>query len=229
MASSMVETFKIEYNINHKKLKDMKTLKIFATLLMLFAFTTSMNAQILTKAQEKAVKKDVKKYEKEGWKVKPGSPTIAMQLTKSYQMVWEKTADGADQWIMGEGSSIGSIYDAARTQAMTVAQGEIARKMKTDLTAQIEQDLANEQFSQQEAESIAQTVVNTMGRSVDQSISRPNSLIEMYRDLPNGNVEVLMRLAISSAKLDSLAKEAIEKARRDYLQKRIDEVKNKNK
>jgi len=208
----------------------MKTLKIFATLLMLFVFTSSMNAQkILTKEQEKAVKKDVKKYEKEGWKVKPGSPTIAMQLTKSYQMVWEKTADGADQWIMGEGSSVGTIYDAARTQAMTVAQGEIARKMKTDLTAQIEQDLANEQFSQQEAESIAQTVVNTMGRSVDQSISRPNSLIEMYRDLPNGNVEVLMRLAISSAKLDSLAKEAIEKARRDYLQKRIDEVKNKNK
>ena len=206
----------------------MKTLKIFATLLMLFVFTSSMNAQkILTKEQEKAVKKDVKKSEKEGWKVKPGSPTIAMQLTKSYQMVWEKTADGADQWIMGEGSSIGSIYDAARTQAMTVAQGEIARKMKTDLTAQIEQDLANEQFSQQEAESIAQTVVNTMGRSVDQSISRPNSLIEMYRDLPNGNVEVLMRLAISSAKLDSLAKEAIEKARRDYLQKRINEVKNK--
>ena len=192
----------------------MKTLKIFATLLMLFVFTSSMNAQkILTKEQEKAVKKDVKKYEKEGWKVKPGSPTIAMQLTKSYQMVWEKTADGADQWIMGEGSSVGTIYDAARTQAMTVAQGEIARKMKTDLTAQIEQDLANEQFSQQEAESIAQTVVNTMGRSVDQSISRPNSL----------------RLAISSAKLDSLAKEAIEKARRDYLQKRIDEVKNKNK
>ena len=208
----------------------MKTLKIFATFLMLFVFTSSMNAQkILTKEQEKAVKKDVKKYEKEGWKVKPGSPTIAMQLTKSYQMVWEKTADGADQWIMGEGSSVGTIYDAARTQAMTVAQGEIARKMKTDLTAQIEQDLANEQFSQQEAESIAQTVVNTMGRSVDQSISRPNSLIEMYRDLPNGNVEVLMRLAISSAKLDSLAKEAIEKARRDYLQKRIDEVKNKNK
>ena len=208
----------------------MKTLKIFATLLMLFVFTSSMNAQkILTKEQEKSVKKDVKKYEKEGWKVKPGSPTIAMQLTKSYQMVWEKTADGADQWIMGEGSSIGSFYDAARTQAMTVAQGEIARKMKTDLTAQIEQDLANEQFSQQEAESIAQTVVNTMGRSVDQSISRPNSLIEMYRDLPNGNVEVLMRLAISSAKLDTLAKEAIEKARRDYLQKRIDEVKNKNK
>ena len=201
-------------------------MKIFAALLMLFVFTSSLNAQkILTKEQEKAVKKDVKKYEKEGWKVKPGTPTIAMQLTKSYQMAWERTADGTDQWLMGEGSSIGTFYDAARTQAMTVAQGEIARKIKTEMTAQIEQDLANEQFAQQEAESIARTVVTSMGKSVDQSIGRPSSLIEMYRDLPNGNVEVLVRLAVSSAKLDDLAKQGIEKARREYLEKRIKEVK----
>ena len=205
----------------------MKTLKIFATLLMLFSFTASLNAQILTKAQEKAVKKDVKKYEKEGWKVNPGQPNIAMQLTKSYQMAWERTADGTDQWLMGEGRSIGSIYDAARTQAITVAQGEIARKIKTEMTAQIEQDLANEQFEQKEAESIAQTVVNTMGRSVDQSIGRPSSLVEMFRDLPNGNIEVLIRLAVSSAKLDDLAKQGVEKARKEYLQKRVGEVKEK--
>lgn len=205
----------------------MKTIKIIAALLMLFAFTANVNAQFLTKEQEKAVKKDVKRYEKEGWKVKPGSPSIAMQLTKSYQMAWEKTAEGTDQWIMGEGSSIGTIYDAARTQAITVAQGEIGRKLRTDLTAQVEQDLANEQLGGGEAESIAQTIVNSMGKSVDQSIGRPSSLIEMYRDLPNGNVEVLMRLAISSAKLDALAKEAVDKARKEYLQKRVKEVKDK--
>lgn len=205
----------------------MKTIKIIATLLMLFAFTANVNAQFLTKEQEKAVKKDVKRYEKEGWKVKPGSPSIAMQLTKSYQMAWEKTVEGTDQWIMGEGSSVGTIYDAARTQAITVAQGEIGRKLRTDLTAQVEQDLANEQLGGGEAESIAQTIVNSMGKSVDQSIGRPSSLIEMYRDLPNGNVEVLMRLAISSAKLDALAKEAVDKARKEYLQKRVKEVKDK--
>ena len=205
----------------------MKTIKIIAALLMLFAFTANVNAQFLTKEQEKAVKKDVKRYEKEGWKVKPGSPSIDMQLTKSYQMAWEKTAEGTDQWIMGEGSSVGTIYDAARTQAITVAQGEIGRKLRTDLTAQVEQDLANEQLGGGEAESIAQTIVNSMGKSVDQSIGRPSSLIEMYRDLPNGNVEVLMRLAISSAKLDALAKEAVDKARKEYLQKRVKEVKDK--
>ena len=205
----------------------MKTIKFFATLLMLFAFTASVNAQFLTKEQEKAVKKDVKKYEKDGWKVKPGAPSIAMQLTKSYQMAWEKTAEGTDQWITGEGSSVGTIYDAARTQAMTVAQGEIGRKLKTEISAEIEQDLANEQLGAGEAESIAQTIVTSMGRSVDQTIGRPSSLIEMYRDLPNGNIEVLLRLAISSAKLDALAKEGVEKARQEMLQRRVKEVKEK--
>ncbi len=66
-----------------------------------------------------------------------------------------------------------------------------------------------------------------MGKSVDQTIGRPSSLVEMYRDLPNGNVEVLVRLAVSSAKLDALAKQGIEKARREYLQKRVGEVKEK--
>lgn len=205
----------------------MKTMKIFATLFMLFAFTASVNAQFLTKDQEKAVKKDVKRYEKEGWKVKPGSPSIAMQLTKSYQMAWERTADGTDQWLMGEGSSIGTIYDAARTNAMTVAQGEIARKLKTDMTSQIKQDLANEQFEQKEAESIAENVVTAMGKSVDQTIGRPSSLVEMYRELPNGNVEVLVRLAVSSAKLDNLIKKGVESARREALQKSVEEVKDK--
>ena len=110
---------------------------------------------------------------------------------------------------------------------MTVAQGEIARRLKTDMTAQIEQDLANEQFAQKEAESVAQTVVTAMGKSVDQAITRPRTLMECYRDLPNGNVEVLMRLAVSSEKLDALVKAGVERARLEALKDRVNEVKGK--
>ena len=139
----------------------------------------------------------------------------------------EQDADGYEKWIIGEGSSVGTIYDAARTQALTVAQGEISRRLKTDMTSQIEQNLANEQFAQAEAESIAQTIVTAMGKSIDQKINRPRNLIECYRELPNGNVEVLIRAAISSETLNTLAKAAIEQARRDYLLKKIDENKSK--
>ena len=205
----------------------MKTIKYFATLLMLFTLSVNMNAQALTKAQEKAIKKQVKEFQKDGWKIKPGSLSLADQITRSNQAQWEQDADGYDKWIIGEGSSIGTIYDAARTQALTVAQGEISRRLKTDMTSQIEQNLANEQFAQAEAESIAQTIVTAMGKSIDQKINRPRNLIECYRELPNGNVEVLIRAAVSSETLNSLAKASIEQARRDYLLKKIDENKSK--
>ena len=194
---------------------------------MLFTLSVNMNAQALTKAQEKAIKKQVKEFQKDGWKIKPGSLSLADQITRSNQAQWEQDADGYDKWIIGEGSSIGTIYDAARTQALTVAQGEISRRLKTDMTSQIEQNLANEQFAQAEAESIAQTIVTAMGKSIDQKINRPRNLIECYRELPNGNVEVLIRAAVSSETLNSLAKAAIEQARRDYLLKKIDENKSK--
>jgi hypothetical protein len=66
-----------------------------------------------------------------------------------------------------------------------------------------------------------------MGRTVDQSISRPRTLMECYRDLPNGNVEVLMRLAIPSDKLDALVKAGVERARSEYLREKVEEVKSK--
>ena len=205
----------------------MKAIKFFATLLMLFTLSLGVSAQTLTKAQEKAVKKQVKEFQKEGWKVKPGSLSLADQITRSTQAQMEQDADGYEKWIIGEGSSVGTIYDAARTQALTVAQGEISRRLKTDMTSQIEQNLANEQFAEAEAESIAQTIVTAMGKSIDQKINRPRNLIECYRELPNGNVEVLIRAAISSETLNTLAKAAIEQARRDYLLKKIDENKSK--
>ena len=200
----------------------MKTIKILASLLMLVAFTASLNAQALTKDQEKEVKKEVKAMEKEGWKVKPGSLSLSDQIIRSKQAANELNADGYDKWISGVGSSIGTIYDAARTQALTVAQGEIARRLKTDLTAQIESNLGNEQLAQQSAESVAQTIVTAMGKSIDQTISRPRTLMECYRDLPNGIVEVLMRLAISSYKVDALIKAGVERARSEYLKDKVE-------
>lgn len=203
----------------------MKTIKYFATLLMMFAFTASLNAQVLTKDQEKAVKKEVKAMEKEGWKVKPGSLSLADQIIRSKQA--EKELADNEKWIIGVASSVGTIYDAARTQAFTVAQGEIARRLKTDMTSQIESNLGNDQLAQNGAESVAQVIVTSMGKSIDQTISRPRTLMECYRDLPNGNVEVLMRLAISADKRDALVKAGVERARSEYLRDKVEEVKSK--
>lgn len=206
----------------------MKAIKFFAALFMMFAVSASVNAQELSKANQKLLKKQLKEFKSEGWKVNPGQLPLQTQLTKAFSTQSEVDAMGYDVWIVGEGRSTGTIYDAARTQALTVAKGEIATKLRTDMTATIEQDLANEQYGADEAESIAKTIVAQQGRSIDQQLSRPKTLMECWRKLPNGNTEVLIRCAISSETVSKLAKAAIQQARRDNLLKDVEKVKAKN-
>ena len=183
----------------------MKAIKFFAALFMMFAVSASVNAQELSKANQKLLKKQLKEFKSEGWKVNPGQLPLQTQLTKAFSTQSEVDAMGYDVWIVGEGRSTGTIYDAARTQALTVAKGEIATKLRTDMTSTIEQDLANEQYGADEAESIAKTIVAQQGRSIDQQLSRPKTLMECWRKLPNGNTEVLIRCAISSETVSKLA------------------------
>jgi len=206
----------------------MKAIKFFAALFMMFAVSASVNAQQLSKANQKLLKKQLKEFKAEGWKVNPGQLPLETQLTKAFTSQSEVDAMGYEVWIVGEGRSTGSVYDAARTQALTVAKGEIATKMRTDMTSTIEQDLANEQFGADEAESIAKTIVSQQGRSIDQQLNRPKTLMECWRKLPNGNTEVLIRCAISADTVSKLAKEAIKQARRDNLIKDVERVKAKN-
>ena len=206
----------------------MKAIKFFAALFMMFAVSVSVNAQELSKANQKLLKKQLKEFKAEGWKVNPGQLPLETQLTKSFTSQSEVDAKGYEVWIVGEGRSTGTVYDAARTQAMTVAKGEIATKLRTDMTSTIEQDLANEQFGADEAESIAKTIVSQQGRSIDQQLNRPTTLRECWRKLPNGNTEVLIRCAISADTVSKLAKAAIQQARRDNLIKDVEKVKAKN-
>ena len=206
----------------------MKAIKLFAALFMMFAVSASVNAQELSKANQKLLKKQVKEFKSDGWKVNPGQLPLETQLANSFKTQSEVDAMGYDVWIVGEGRSIGTIYDAARTQALTVAKGEIAQKLRTDMTSTIEQDLANEQLGGDDAESLAKTIVAQQGRSIDQTLSRPKTLMECFRKLPNGNTEVLIRCAISSETVSKLAKAAIQQARKENLIKDVERVKNQN-
>ena len=206
----------------------MKAIKFFAALFMMFAVSASVNAQELSKANQKLLKKQLKEFKADGWKVNPGQLPLETQLTKAFSAQSEVDAMGYEVWIVGEGRSTGTVYDAARTQAMTVAKGEIATKLRTDMTSTIEQDLANEQFGPDEAESIAKTIVSQQGRSIDQQLNRPKTLMECYRKLPNGNTEVLIRCAISADTVSKLAKAAIQQARKENLIKDVERVKNQN-
>ena len=145
----------------------MKAIKFFAALFMLFAVSASVNAQELDKASQKALKKQIKELKSEGWKVNPGQLPLETQLTRAFK----SQVDG--EMITGEGKSTGTVYDAAKTQAITVAKTMLAGQLRTDLTQSLKAELANQESSTGDPISKAEAIVKMQGRSIDQHLTRP--------------------------------------------------------
>lgn len=173
----------------------------------------SVSTQTITNAEMKMIKKSVKEFQKEGWKVKPDLPTLIDQFVRNYQVRIED-----DEWqFIGEGRAVGINYDEAMATALTVAQGEISIKLRTDLTSQIVQSAKEDPTqSADDCERIAKTIIEYMSESINQKVNRPRILIECYRELSNGNIEVQISAAISSETINSLVEEAGTLYSREY-------------
>ncbi len=153
----------------------------------------------LTKSQlneraSKDAKKDAKKYEKEGWTVSPGALPLVKQLDRSYNMQMEFNEDLTPKYIVANAQSIGENYDGAKMQAMELAKQELAGKIQTEITALVENTVANKQLAAEEAASMVQTV-SASKNSISQKIGRVLTVVECYRSAQNKNKEVLVYIA----------------------------------
>lgn len=176
----------------------------------------------LNARESKDARKAAKQYMKEGWTVTPGALPIEKQLDKAYLMQYERDDSGYPKYLMGEAMSIGENYDAARMQAQELAKQNLAGQLQTEITALVDNSLANKQLSAEEAASITETVV--AGKSLfSQRLGRMIPLVEMYRTLDNKNKEVLIRVAYNSA----MAREAAKNVMREELEKKGEDLHEK--
>ena len=187
----------------------MKTVKVIMTMVLAFAMTMTVSAQAFDKAHMKEIKNKVKKYEKEGWKVVPGSLSLRDMLIRSKKAELEEDVEGNLKWTVGVASSVGGVYDAARMQAMTLAKAELAALLSTNLTQKFEVGVNNESLPHAEAESKAKAIMAAKALSIDQKLGNPRVLFDAYRELPNGNVEVTLRVAVAQKKMDDILGELI--------------------
>lgn len=164
---------------------------------------------------DKSVKKEAKRLAKEGWGVKPGALPLEKQLERSYLMQYEYDENLFPKYIMGEASSIGENYDAAKTAAISLAITNLAGQIQTEVTALVENTVANRQLSAEDAASISETVMASKNL-ISQSIGRTIPVMECYRINSKKNNEVLVRLAYNA----EMAKEAAKKAVREELEKK---------
>ena len=190
-------------------MKRMKTVKVIMTMVLAFAMTMTVSAQAFDKAHMKEIKKEVKKYEKEGRKVVPGSLSLRDMLIRSKKAELEEDVEGNLKWTVGVASSVGGVYDAARMQAMTLAKAELAALLSTNLTQKFEVGVNNESLPHAEAESKAKAIMAAKALSIDQKLGNPRVLFDAYRELPNGNVEVTLRVAVAQKKMDDILGELI--------------------
>ena len=176
----------------------------------------------LNEKATKTARKEAKRLKKEGWTTAPGALPLEKQLDKSYLMQYEFDEDMFPKYIMGEAMSIGGNYDAAKMQALELAKQNLAGQIQTEVTALIENTVANEQLGAEQAESITRSVMASKNL-ISQSIGRTVPVMELYRTLSNKNKEVLVRIAYNS----EMAKKAALKAVREDFEKKGDELHNK--
>lgn len=221
----------------------MKTVKILVVAMML-SICGTMNAQItkeqlkermelkkMSKAElnekaSKAARKEAKRLAKEGWQAAPGALPLDKQLDKSYIMQQEFDEDMFPKYIMGEAMSIGENYDAAKMQAQELAKQSLAGQIQTEVTALIENTVANNQLAAEEATSVTKMVAAAKA-IITQKIGRVITVVEVYRTLQNKNKEVRVYIAYNSKMAKAAAKNAIrdELAKEgDSLQKKLDEA-----
>lgn len=146
-----------------------------------------------TELNEKATKtarKDAKKLKKEGWTTVPMALPLEKQLDKSYMMQMEYDEDMYPKYLMGEAMSIGENYDAAKMQALELAKQNLAGQIQTEVTALIENSVANKQLANEDAASVTQSIMDAKNL-ISQSIGRTIIVMECYRVKTNNNKEVL--------------------------------------
>lgn len=180
-------------------------MKHLISLCLLFALSLTVSAQSLPKSEMKNLKKEAKKYEKEGWKTMPGALSLADQLARAKRIALEEDEEGNEKWQIGAASSVGSIYDAARMQAMSLAKIELSSLITSMITADYLAASENKQLSQEEAESHVKAALEADGVSMDQELGSPRVIFDAYRKLSNGNVEVTIRVAVPQKRMKEVA------------------------
>ncbi len=192
------------------------TITLLSTLFLL-SFILSTTAQVSNKEMRSKlkfrpvseIKKDARDYEKQGYYVAVGAPSIERQLTNGLLKEQETDETGFPKYIVATGRSVGESQIAAKLQATETAKLELAGTLATNIAALIENNIANAQLNQQEAASVTK-VVAASKNIIAQEIGRIITLVEMYKDI-NKNIEANVRIAYNSEMAMEMTKKVIRK------------------
>jgi hypothetical protein len=210
-------------------------IRVTITLLSVFVmlFIAPASAQVSNKEMRSKlkfrptgeIKKETRDYEKQGYYVAIGAPSIERQLTNGLLKALETDEAGFPKYIVATGRSVGETQIAAKLQATETAKLELAGTLATNVAALIENNIANAQLNQEEATSVTKTVAAAKNM-IAQEIGRIITLVEMYKDIDK-NIEANVRIAYNSEMAMEAAKKVVRKqleAETNILQGKLEKL-----
>ena len=212
--------------------------KLSFLLVLAFFFVAVPNLQAADKKSEKKVKKEMKrkahkaarkearKYKRSGWYIAPGALPMDKQVEKSWQRQYQEDEDGYPLYLVATGNSVAETQSAAKLQAMELAKLELAGVVQTNIVALIENSVANNQLSRDDAASVTKTVAASKN-IIAQEIGRVVTFFEIYREVGDRNIESSVRIGYNSKMAHEVAKKAIKEQLEDKteeLHKKLDKI-----
>lgn len=205
-----------------------KALLFTALVAFVMSFSANVNAQVkasgddlkkqqkyekvlnkdLEKKAIKAARKEAKKLTKEGFRTPVGKLPLDKQLENAWQRQAELDMEGNPYWYIASSRAIGGNQSAAALQATNAAKVDLAGQIQTKVSQLIEAKVANDDMGQEEAASLSNVVASSKS-IISGTLGRTVPLVEVYRTLPNKNVEVMVTIGYSMQTANQEAIKAI--------------------
>ena len=180
----------------------------------------------LKKKSMKMARKEAKKKKKAGYYVAPGALPMDKQLEKAFIKQNMEDDKGYPTYIVASGNSVAGTQTAAKLQATETAKLTLAGTISTNVAALIENSIANEQLTREEAATVTKTVAASKN-IIAQNLGRVIPLVEMYKNIGSDNIQCDVQIAYDSKTAMDMAKQVIRKQleeQTDILHEKLDKM-----
>ena len=184
-------------------------------------------SELRTKALRTA-RKEANNYKKEGYRIFLGD----MPMDKQIENAWMKAIDMSDrgypEYIVGHAQVTAGNTTAAKSQALHASKVEIASLTSSMLATLIESSIGNNELTTAEAQTLNKHI-QASKELITAEFGQVQKLLEIYRELPNKNVQVITRVAYSSSHALAVARRQLQKdmeSETQELHQKLDKVFN---
>lgn len=118
-------------------------------------FTTNPDRKTMRELN-RSIRRESRNLNSAGYRVEVGALPMEMQLRRSYEFELQHDELGRRKFVIGVGSAVGGIENAARMHAVSDAAANVATLIEAKVMGLIEQDYQNRLFSHDEYLTLSQ-------------------------------------------------------------------------